>query len=42
MVVVGIDGAMVADVDLNGKSVEDVVAAWMTDNKDTWMGWIGK
>ena len=35
-------GAMVADVDLNGKSVEDVVAAWMDANKDTWMGWIGK
>lgn len=35
-------GAMVADVDLNGKSVDDVVAAWMTANKDTWSGWIAK
>jgi len=35
-------GAMVADVDLNGKSVEDTVAAWMDANKDKWMGWIAK
>lgn len=33
-------GAMVAEVDLNGKSVEDTVAAWMEANKDTWMAWI--
>ncbi len=35
-------GAMVADVDLNGKSVEDTVAAWMDANKATWTGWIAK
>ena len=35
-------GQMVAEVDLNGKSVEDTVAAWMDANKDTWMGWIKK
>jgi glycine betaine/proline transport system substrate-binding protein len=35
-------GAMVADVDLNGKSVEEVVAAWMADNEATWKGWIAQ
>jgi glycine betaine/proline transport system substrate-binding protein len=35
-------GAMVADVDLNGKSVDEVVAAWMADNESTWKGWIGQ
>ena len=35
-------GAMVADVDLNGKSVEEVVAAWMSENKDAWSSWIVK
>jgi len=35
-------GAMVADVDLNGMSVEDVVAAWMSDNESTWQGWISQ
>ncbi|PLS22955.1 ABC transporter substrate-binding protein [Neptunicoccus cionae] len=35
-------GAMVADVDLNGKTVEEVVAAWMTENKDAWSSWIVK
>ncbi|MDR6263503.1 MULTISPECIES: ABC transporter substrate-binding protein [Rhodobacterales] len=35
-------GAMVADVDLNGKSVDETVAAWMTDHKDTWSAWIVK
>ncbi len=35
-------GQMVAEVDLNGKSVEDTVAAWMDANKDAWMGWIKK
>ncbi|MDF3415483.1 ABC transporter substrate-binding protein [Sulfitobacter sp. M57] len=33
-------GAMVADVDLNGKSVDETVAAWMADNKDVWSTWI--
>lgn len=35
-------GAMVADVDLNGKSVDETVAAWMADHKDTWTAWIVK
>ena len=33
-------GQMVAEVDLQGKTVEETVAAWMAANKDTWMGWI--
>ncbi|MGI9434124.1 MAG: ABC transporter substrate-binding protein [Geminicoccaceae bacterium] len=33
-------GAMVADVDLNGKKVEDVVADWMAGNEAVWSGWI--
>lgn len=33
-------GAMVAEVDLNGKTVEDTVAAWMAANEGTWKGWI--
>lgn len=33
-------GAMVADVDLNGKTVDDVVAAWMSENQDEWQSWI--
>lgn len=35
-------GAMVADVDLNGKSVEETVATWMADNQDVWSAWIVK
>jgi len=35
-------GAMVADVDLNGKSVEDVADAWLAANKDAWSTWISK
>ncbi len=35
-------GAMVTEVDLDGKSVDDTVAAWMADNKATWSGWIAK
>ncbi|MGB0843832.1 MAG: ABC transporter substrate-binding protein [Alphaproteobacteria bacterium] len=35
-------GAMVADVDLNGKSVDDVVAAWMDSNESVWQSWIAK
>ena len=35
-------GAMVADVDLNGKSVEEVVAAWMAGNEATWKAWIAQ
>ncbi len=33
-------GAMVAQVDLEGKSVDETVAAWMSANKDTWSAWI--
>jgi len=35
-------GAMVADVDLNGKSVDDVVAAWMSANESVWKAWVAK
>jgi glycine betaine/proline transport system substrate-binding protein len=34
-------GAMVADVDLEGRTVEEVVAEWMANNKDRWSTWIG-
>lgn len=33
-------GKMVADVDLNGKKLEDVVAAWMAENEARWSAWI--
>lgn len=32
--------AMVGEVDLNGRSVDDVVAEWMSNNKDRWSSWI--
>jgi len=32
--------AMVGEVDLNGRSVDDVVAEWMEKNKDRWSKWI--
>jgi glycine betaine/proline transport system substrate-binding protein len=35
-------GQMVAEVDLNGKTVADVVATWMGANKDKWASWIAK
>jgi len=35
-------GAMVAAVDLDGKSVEDVSDAWLAANKDAWSTWISK
>ena len=35
-------GAMITDVDLNGKSVDDVVAAWMDANEARWKEWIGQ
>ncbi len=34
-------GKMVADVDLEGKKLDDVVADWMTNNEDRWKQWIG-
>lgn len=33
-------GAMVADVDLNGKKVDEVVAEWMAKNEGRWSSWI--
>lgn len=33
---------MVGEVDLDGKSVEDVVDEWMTANEATWKAWIGQ
>lgn len=35
-------GAMITDVDLNGASVEEVVAGWMSVNTDRWKGWLGQ
>ena len=32
--------AMVAQVDLDGKKVDDVVADWMTKNEDRWKKWV--
>lgn len=34
--------AMVAKADLEGVDIDDVVAGWMTDNKDRWSGWVGQ
>jgi glycine betaine/proline transport system substrate-binding protein len=33
-------GAMITEVDLNGASVDAVVADWMTKNEARWSGWI--
>ena len=33
-------GAMVADVDLNGRKVDEVVAEWVGKNEDRWNKWI--
>ena len=30
---------MVGQVDLDGKSVDEAVAAWMTANGERWMAW---
>ncbi len=35
-------GAMITEVDLNGKTVEQVVADWMAANEAAWKGWIGQ
>lgn len=35
-------GAMITDVDVNGKKVEDVVAAWMAANEARWSEWVKK
>lgn len=34
--------AMVGEVDLDGKSVDDVVDEWMDANEDRWKAWIGQ
>ena len=34
--------AMVAAVDLDGESIDDVVNAWMDANEDRWTAWIGE
>lgn len=34
-----VQNALIAEVDQNGQSVEDVVAAWMADNETTWRAW---
>jgi glycine betaine/proline transport system substrate-binding protein len=31
---------MIVDVDLEGRSIDDVVNQWMTDNESRWQGWI--
>ncbi len=35
-------GDMIAAVDLEGRSVSDVVGEWMEANTDRWSGWIGQ
>jgi glycine betaine/proline transport system substrate-binding protein len=35
-------GAMITKVDLEGTTVQDVVAEWMAANEGTWKGWIGQ
>jgi glycine betaine/proline transport system substrate-binding protein len=32
--------AMIVEVDLNGRSVDEVVAEWMSNNETVWQGWI--
>ncbi|MCF6316139.1 MAG: ABC transporter substrate-binding protein [Marinosulfonomonas sp.] len=34
--------AMVGEVDLDGKSIDDVVDAWMDTNEARWQGWIAQ
>lgn len=33
-------GAMISDVDLDGRTVEDVVEDWLWDNEEVWRDWI--
>jgi glycine betaine/proline transport system substrate-binding protein len=35
-------GALITQVDLEGKKTEDVVAEWMKNNEARWKGWIGQ
>ena len=32
-------GRLVGEVDLDGRSVDDVVNAWMDENQATWQSW---
>jgi glycine betaine/proline transport system substrate-binding protein len=34
--------ALITKVDLEGKSVDEVVAEWMKANEPKWKGWIGR
>ena len=34
--------AMITEVDIDGKKVEDVVAEWMGKNEARWQEWIKK
>jgi glycine betaine/proline transport system substrate-binding protein len=31
---------MIVEVDLEGKSVDETVAKWMSENESTWKAWI--
>jgi glycine betaine/proline transport system substrate-binding protein len=33
-------GAMITEVDLNGKKLEDVVADWVNKNEGRWSDWV--
>ncbi len=35
-------GTMAGEVDVDGKSIDDVVDAWMDTNEAKWKGWIGQ
>ena len=33
-------GNLIAEVDLEGRKVDDVVRQWIEENEDTWKSWI--
>lgn len=35
-------GQMITEVDLNGKTVEEVTDAWIAANEGRWKPWIGQ
>lgn len=35
-------GSIIAEADLNGVAMDDLVDLWMEENKDRWSAWIGK
>lgn len=35
-------GQLITEVDLNGKTVDEVVSGWMEANPDVWQAWIGQ